>query len=92
MPRGNSIHIGLNQVDPSQYNPDGFHAHSTPLHQAVWSNREPVVRLLAERGAQLEIRDLIYDGTPLDWAVYGERTEIADYLRGRIQSQSAATP
>lgn len=79
-------------VDPSQYNPDGFHAHSTPLHQAVWSNRGPVVRLLAERGAQLEIRDLVYDGTPLDWAVYGERTEIADYLRGRMQSQSAATP
>ena len=79
-------------VDPSQYNPEGFHAHSTPLHQAVWSNREEVVRLLVERGARLEMRDLIYDGTPLDWAVYGERTEIADYLRGRSQPPSAATP
>ena len=79
-------------VDPSQYNPAGFHAHSTPLHQAVWSNREQVVRLLVERGARLEMRDLIYDGTPLDWAVYGDRTEIADYLRGRSQSPSAATP
>jgi peptide-methionine (S)-S-oxide reductase len=79
-------------VDPSQYNPEGFHAHSTPLHQAVWSNRGEVVRLLVERGARLEMRDLIYDGTPLDWAVYGERAEIADYLRGRSQPPSAATP
>jgi len=78
-------------VDPSQYNPDGFHAHSTPLHQAVWSNREPVVRLLVERGARLEMRDLTYEATPLDWAVYGERTVIADYLRGRTEPP-AATP
>ena len=70
-------------VDPSQYNPEGFHAHSTPLHQAVWSNREPIVRLLVERGARLDVRDRVYDATPLDWAVYGERGEIADYLRQR---------
>ena len=36
---------------------------------------------LVERGARLDLRDRIYDGTPLDWAVYGERSEIADYLR-----------
>jgi Ankyrin repeats (3 copies) len=67
--------------DPSRYNPDGFHAHSTPLHQAVWSNHAEVVRLLVERGARLDIRDTIYQGTPLGWAVYGGRTAIADYLR-----------
>jgi hypothetical protein len=78
-------------VDPSRYNPAGFHAHSTPLHQAVWANHEPIVRLLVESGARLEMRDLVYDATPLDWAVYGERTEIADYLRGRVQPP-AATP
>ena len=70
-------------VDPSQYNPDGFHAHSTPLHQAVWANREPVVRLLVERGARPDMRDLTYDATPFDWAVHGQRNEIADYLRDR---------
>jgi len=67
--------------DPNRYNPPGFHAHSTPLHQAVWSNHRDVVRLLVERGAALDFRDSIYEGTPLDWAIFGERTEIADYLR-----------
>ena len=79
-------------VDPNQYNPDGFHAHSTPLHQAVWSNREPVVRLLVERGARPDLRDLIHDGTPLDWAVYGQRTEIADYLRDPGRPVPAGAP
>ncbi|HJZ90173.1 MAG TPA: ankyrin repeat domain-containing protein [Gemmataceae bacterium] len=69
--------------DPDRYNPDGFHAHSTPLHQAVWSNHMEVVRLLVERGARLDVRDTIYQSTPLGWAVYGGRTAIADYLRER---------
>jgi ankyrin repeat protein len=67
--------------DPNRYNPKGSHGHSTPLHQAVWSGRDTVVRLLVERGARLDIKDRIYDGTPLGWAMYGERTEIAEYLR-----------
>ncbi len=69
--------------DPSRYNPDGFHAHSTPLHQAVWSDHGAVVRLLVERGARLDLRDTIYDGTPLGWALYGGRTAVAEYLRSR---------
>jgi ankyrin repeat protein len=69
--------------DPSRYNPEGYHSHSTPLHQAVWSNHADVVRLLVERGARLDIQDTVYRGTPLDWAIYGGRTAIADYLRDR---------
>ncbi len=69
--------------DPNRYNPEGFHAHSTPLHQAVWADRANVVHLLVERGARLDIRDTHYQGTPLGWATYGRRTEIADYLRSR---------
>ena len=69
--------------DPSRYNPDGFHGHSTPLHQAVWADHLPVVALLVERGARLDIRDSVHQGTPLGWAIYGERTNIADYLRER---------
>ena len=68
-------------ADPDRYNPEGFHGHSTPLHQAVWSDRLDVVRLLAERGARLDIRDRVHDGTPLDWATHGHRAEIAAYLR-----------
>lgn len=66
--------------DPSRYNPDGFHSHSSPLHQAVWSEHLNTVRLLVERGAKLDIRDTIYEGTPLGWARYGKKTEIAEYL------------
>lgn len=69
--------------DPNRYNPDGYHSHSTPLHQAVWSDHVDVVRLLVERGARLDIRDTIYDGTPLGWAIYGGRTAIAEYLRAQ---------
>jgi hypothetical protein len=79
-------------VDPSQYNPAGMHAHSTPLHQAVWSNRETVVHLLVERGARLDMRDLVYEGTPLDWAVHGQRSEIAEYLRDRGRPAPAVAP
>jgi len=67
--------------DPNRYNPKGNHGHSTPLHQAVWSGHEAVVRLLVERGARLDIKDTIYEGTPLGWAEYGGRKEIAEYLR-----------
>jgi ankyrin repeat protein len=67
--------------DPSRYNPDGFHSHGTPLHHAVWCERTDVVRLLVERGARLDIRDKIYDGTPLDWANYGKKAALAEYLR-----------
>jgi ankyrin repeat protein len=73
--------------DPSRYNPAGNHGHSTPLHQAALAGHDAVVRLLVERGARLDILDTIYNGTPLGWALYGERPAIADYLR----AQGAAT-
>jgi ankyrin repeat protein len=67
--------------DPNRYNPKGNHGHTTPLHQAVWSGHDGVVRLLVERGARVDIKDTIYQGTALGWATYGGRTGIADYLR-----------
>jgi hypothetical protein len=69
--------------DPNRYNLKGNHSHTTPLHQAVWSGHDGVVRLLVERGARLDIKDTIYEATPLGWATYGGRTGIADYLRTR---------
>jgi hypothetical protein len=69
--------------DPNRYNPKGNHAHATPLHQAVWNGHEQVVRLLVERGARLDIRDTIYQATPLGWAEYGGRAGMAAYLRSR---------
>ena len=67
--------------EPSRYNPDGHHSHSTPLHQAIWAGHMDTVRLLVERGARLDIKDRIYEGTPLGWAEYGGKTEIAEYLK-----------
>ena len=69
--------------NPDRYNPKGNHAHSTPLHQAVWAGHESVVRLLVERGARLDIKDTIYEATPLGWAAYGRHYEIAEFLRAQ---------
>jgi hypothetical protein len=66
--------------DPNRYNPEGNHGHSTPLHQAVASGHENVVRLLVQRGARLDIKDSIWEGTPLGWAEHCGRHEIAEYL------------
>jgi ankyrin repeat protein len=67
--------------DPNRYNPNGNHAHSTPLHQAALSGHHAVVRLLVGRGAKLDMKDTIFKGTPRDWAVHEGRTAIAHYLK-----------
>jgi len=67
--------------EPNRYNPDGFHSHSTPLHQAVCANHLNVVKLLLERGARPDMRDTLYEGTALGWALHCQKPEIADYLR-----------
>jgi ankyrin repeat protein len=61
--------------DPNRFNPEGTHAHSTPLHQAVLGGHEEVVRLLVARGARLDIRDTVWRGTPLGWAEHGGSPE-----------------
>ncbi|MBV9560855.1 MAG: ankyrin repeat domain-containing protein [Bradyrhizobium sp.] len=71
-------------TDPDRYNPESNHPHTTPLHQAVLGGHEAVVRLLVRRGARLDIRDTIWDGTPLGWALYGggkAKAEMAECLR-----------
>jgi ankyrin repeat protein len=67
--------------DPNRYNPDGWHSHSTPLHQAIASDHAEVVKLLVGGGARLDVRDTVYDGTALGWAEYCQRPAIADWLR-----------
>jgi ankyrin repeat protein len=67
--------------DPNRYNPEGGHAHATPLHQAALAGHLDVVRLLVERGARRDVRDTIYSGTPLDWARHAGQREIEVYLR-----------
>jgi hypothetical protein len=68
-------------VDPNRYNPVGGHSHTTPLHQAAWRGYEKIVRLLVAHGARLDIRDLLWNATPADWAEHGGWKEIEAYLR-----------
>jgi hypothetical protein len=69
--------------DPSRYNPMGMHSHSTPLHQAAIAGHFDAVRLLVERGARLDIKDVWFQGTPRGWAEHVGNKEIAKYLGER---------
>jgi hypothetical protein len=75
--------------DPDRYNPVGCHAHSTPIHQAALAGHEPVVRLLVERGARVDLKDIIWHGTPAGWAEHAGRMELAEYLRARERAKAA---
>ena len=88
-------------ADPNAY-PDpaeGFHSHATALHQAVWSSKLEAVKVLVEAGARMDLKDKIYEGTPLGWAMYSLSTEefedptakdrytsIAEYLQQQLGS------
>ncbi|HEY4146703.1 ankyrin repeat domain-containing protein [Pinirhizobacter sp.] len=66
--------------DPNRYNPPGLHSHSTPLHQAALAGHLDVVKLLVESGARLDMKDVIWQGTPADWAHHERRVEVEAYL------------
>jgi hypothetical protein len=67
--------------DPNRFNPQGAHSHSTPLHQAALAGHGDTVRLLTEHGANLDIKDILWGGTPADWADHAGHPELATYLR-----------
>lgn len=78
--------------DPNRYNQPGGHSHSTPLHQAAGAGHEAVVRLLVERGARLDMKDILWQGTPAGWAEYGGKAEIAAYLREEEAKRGQSPP
>jgi hypothetical protein len=67
--------------DPSRFNLLGFHSHSTPLHQAALAGHDKLVRLLVENGARVDLKDVLWKGTPADWAHHAGKTEIEAFLR-----------
>lgn len=70
-------------VNPDRYNPVGGHSHTTPLHQAAGRGYGKIAHLLVEHGARLDIKDLLWNGTPADWARHGGRKQIEAYLRAQ---------
>lgn len=58
------------------------HSHATPLHQAAGKGYEEVVRLLVKRGARTDLKDILWQGTPADWARHAGKPEIEALLRG----------
>jgi ankyrin repeat protein len=91
-----SLLLGMG-AEPNGYPKDGtgFHSHATPLHQAISSGSLDAVRILVDAGADLNLKDKIYGGTPLDWAEHMQKEEgfdnekkksfasITNYLRNR---------
>jgi peptide-methionine (S)-S-oxide reductase len=52
------------------------HSHSTALHQAAAFDSGDMIAFLVGRGAKLDRRDTLWDGTPLDWALH-EKHDVA---------------
>jgi peptide-methionine (S)-S-oxide reductase len=61
------------------------HSHSTALHQAAAFDSAETIAFLVARGANLDARDTLWGGTPLDWAVH-EKHDVA-----RAAPESART-
>ena len=62
-----------------------MHRHSTPLHQAAANDDVEMLELLIAHGANPAIRDTLWRGTPLDWAVHTKKAKAEAYLRALAQ-------
>jgi hypothetical protein len=56
------------------------HGHSAALHQAALTDDVELLTLLVERGARTDVRDTLFNGTPLGWALHEHRPHAAAYL------------
>lgn len=74
------------------------HKHSTPLHQAAINDDLPMMELLLARGARADIRDTLWNGTPLGWAIHNHKAKAEALLRahaadtGEIPPKSSPNP
>lgn len=72
-----AISYGADINKPSAH----LYSHGTPIHHAVWSGSLDTVKVLINAGADLNATDTAWNGTPLGWALYGNRKEIVEYLK-----------
>lgn len=54
------------------------HNGQTGLHWAAFGGHADTVKLLLDRGARGDLKDETYDGTPIEWALYGWGTRPND--------------
>ncbi|GIL38169.1 ankyrin repeat domain-containing protein [Roseiterribacter gracilis] len=57
------------------------HKHSTPLHQAALNDDVPMLQLLIERGARTDVKDTLWNGTPLGWAYHQKAKAALAFLK-----------
>jgi hypothetical protein len=57
-----------------------IHGHSTALHQAALTDDPELLALLVSHGARRDIRDTVWNGTPLDWAIHENRQRARAFL------------
>jgi uncharacterized protein len=50
------------------------------LHEAAANNALRAAAFLVERGAEIDPRESMYNGTPMGWATHGGRTEMVQFL------------
>ncbi len=63
----------------------GYHFHGSGLHAAIWQGHTETVKYLIEAGADLTKRDAgEAAATPLDWADFHSRDDIAALLKAAI--------
>ena len=60
-----------------------MHKHSTPLHQAAINEDLPMMELLLACGARTDIRDTLWNGTPLGWAIHNHKAKAEALLRAQ---------
>ena len=71
--------------DANRFNPVGAHSHSMPLHQAAGNGHLQVVELLIARGANPNVKDILFGGTPADWANHSGEKDVATFLRDKTR-------
>jgi len=65
------------------------HQHSVPLHQAVLDENIELMDLLIAHGARTDIRDTMWNGTPLGWAQHEGKMKAAAYLERLEKARGA---
>jgi len=67
-------------------NPNGFtnggHSHATALHQAALAGHADIAQMLLDAGARADVRDVLFGGTPADWAKHNGHDALSNALRG----------